>query len=391
VSVSYHIYTPTVWRVVQFSDNGNNRHQYYMYEALDSVYLSSEIYVGTTRYQEDCMVSVYTALGRDSLDTSAYIFGDEIHKTWLGKTMIIGDDGCWFRTHLVSEQLITEIDQDIFENILSPAQITNFTFIKPTNDMNPFDGKNYSVATRDNSMTYTLISTEDFDTVALGNVKADHVYIEFRDLDGIAVTTIDVDVNTSRDAHGHLEDWHTTLIYYSVDEAEENPTSTVVLPAGYTVLVTLTTTQSYEIELATLMLGMSAEAGFTNLQLKNSYKDFSTFDYDAWGGIDYVDKAKVSRYSGSVDMRIENYDMTDRLMTSLGQNLVILNGSDGLNKPTNSKTIFAATQKIGRFTAFDQKTMVTDADMDVMATYTFTLEEIVAFRLITFIVNLNDI
>lgn len=293
---------------------------------------------------------------------------------WLPRTFVWSTDGYYVRTHIDAPQQIVLNENLVFSPVYTVDELPNFTPIEPTNDMKPFDGKNYSSAERSDIMTYTIVANSKFDTIGLGGVIAESIVVKFAETidelnNGTPTTEISHTINTDRDIDGYLEPSATTLIYYS-DALEP-------MPAGSVVEITLTVSDSSIISLSTIMLGMSADAGFTNLSLQNTYKDFSVFEYDAFGNVDYTDRARVSRYTGTVDMRIENYDMTDRLMTSLGKELVIVNGSDLGSDQADSTSIFAATQKIGRFINFNQKTVVKDDDLDVMATYSFTLEEIV--------------
>ena len=125
---------------------------------------------------------------------------------------------------------------------------------------------------------------------------------------------------------------------------------------------------------------MYGDMGFTNLTLQNTSKDFSVFEYDAWGNAEYLERARVSVYNGTVDVPIEKYDIVDRFFTSLGRKIVVMDGSDNAaNATPDSVNIFAATQKIGRVMNFKQNTKIKYNDIDTMANYSFTLEEIVSF------------
>lgn len=302
-----------------------------------------------------------------ALITNPPVYQDYAHAF---NTIFVRPDGVYGRTHTDAPIEYDEVVGTFFAIVESPAEI-GFYFWKKSNIYRPFDGKNYTFAeSGSDHMWYEIGTDEPFDTIAIGSVKAESITISFFDNLSNPIIVINDAVNTDRDNHKHLASWKTTLIYYSP----------YILEFGGSVRIDLWGTavsSGTSLEVGTLLLGTSAEAGFTNLTLKNDYKDYSTFDYDLWGNADYVERAKVSRYNGTVDIEIENYDMTDRLMTSLGKNLVIINGSDKSSSDANSLTVFAATQKIGRFLSFSQQTKISDADIDVMATYSFTLEEIV--------------
>jgi hypothetical protein len=110
--------------------------------------------------------------------------------------------------------------------------------------------------------------------------------------------------------------------------------------------------------------------------LAHSYKDFSVAEYDVWGNLSYVERQRIITYKGTVDVAITDYDKTVRLMTSLGKQLVIVNGSTSKTIAPDSQSIFASTQKIGRFMAFSSQTKIQDNDLGEIAPYTFTLEEL---------------
>lgn len=246
----------------------------------------------------------------------------------------------------------------------SPSIFFNMSYIGANLPTMPFDGKNYTYATSTTTMTYTVKGTQKFDTIALGRCKADSVTIVFKNSLGVTVNTVTKTIDSSRDTSGNLEKWHTTVIYYATSTVEANGTVEVTLTGA-------------NIELGTLMLGMSVSAGFTKLELQNSFIDYSVYQEDEWGNIDYVSRAKIAVYKGSCDILITNYDMTDRLLTSIGGNLIILNGSDSKNTTPDSQSVFASTQKIGRLFDLSQQTKVKDNGMDNRATYSFTLKETV--------------
>jgi len=241
-----------------------------------------------------------------------------------------------------------------------------FIYREPINGLKPFDSKQYTKAEATSTMTYTIKGLVKFDTLALGHIKADTIDVTFKDSLGVVIgdPIIGKVINSERDPSGNLEKWHTTDISYSDEVMEINSTVEIVLYGA-------------ELELGTILLGMSIDAGFTKLLLSNGYIDYSTAEPDRFGFIDYVERAKVAVYDGLVDIRISDYDIIDRLMISLGAQLVILNGSDAKNQTPNGQSIFASTQKIGRLFNFKQKTKLNGKQMHQMATYSFTLKEIV--------------
>jgi len=332
-------------------------------------YVTPEVSLGKNPYTI-LAPNINTELTESTVEVKAslYVHDNKLVGT-IGSIFIRGGN-MYMRTAYDADTEYAPVTDGYGIDIVSIDQLIGFTKKERAKSSYPFDNKNYTTAQGTSVMTYTIKGTEKFDTIALGRVKADNVVIDFKDPQGNVVTHIDTIIDGKRDKSGNLSSWHTTLIKYSMD-ANSIP---IVMDIDSTVEITLT---GSDIELGTLMLGMSADAGFTEMQINNRYRDFSVFEYDVWGNADYVERAKVSTYSGTAKIFITDYDMIDRLMTSLGKNLVIVNGSDAKNKDTNSQSVFASTQKIGRFTSFDQKTTVQDGNMGVHAEYTFTLEGIV--------------
>ena len=241
-----------------------------------------------------------------------------------------------------------------------------FSEYQPNMALLPFDDRNATTATVPGvTMTYTVKGiTNKFDTVALGRIKADSIDIIFKDPLGVQVgTTISKILDTSRDPDGNLADWYTTDISYS--SAVMEPDSTVEITV---------TGEAGEIELGSIILGQSVDAGFTKLNLQNSYIDYSVVEENQFGAIDYVERGKVAIYNGSCAMFVDDYDRIDRLMTSIGAQLIILNGSDKKNATPDGQSVFASTQKIGRLFNFKQMTKLDGKRLAQMADYTFTLK-----------------
>jgi len=287
--------------------------------------------------------------------------------TWIAKTLVIREgEGLYIRTDkdvAIETKVITEYQTEIVTNL---SQIGYFAQLERSNTHKPFDDKNYTTATSSSPMTYIVKGTQKFDTVALGRVRADTAVIVFKDPLGVVVDTINATIDGSVDTAGIIEDTYTTVIYYSSE----------VMDINSTVEITLSST-SGSVELGTIKLGQSVDAGMTELSLRHKYRDFSIAEYDTWGNLDYVERQRINSFNGSVKMVITDYDRIIRLFTLLGKSLVIVNGSTvKTNAVPDSTNIFASTQKIGRFMNFEQKTAVSNNNLDELATYTFTLEEL---------------
>jgi len=270
------------------------------------------------------------------------------------------------------------------ERIDIPSSVQTLEYIRPVNELLCFDNQNYTPATITTQMTYTIKGLVKFDTLSLGRVKADSATITFTLpatspnydlwLDGIqvasggngVVTTITRTIDASRDDAGDIEDWYTTEIFYS----------DITMEIDSTVDITLDIATGETVELGTILLGQSVNAGYSNLAMNHSYKDFSVAEYDAWGNLDYVERQRILTYEGSVDVDITNYDKTVRLMRSLGKQLVIVNGSTSKTTVPDSLNVFASTQIIGRFMSFRGRTKVKNDALEEKAEYSFVLEEL---------------
>jgi hypothetical protein len=301
--------------------------------------------------------------------------------TWVAKTVIIRPDGLYIRTTTDAAIETKEVVEYQTQIVNSPADIPGFVFSEVTDDLKPLDGKTYTKAVSTSPMNYLVTGETAFDTVALGGIVAENATVTFTLpvsspnydlwLDGNSVasggngivTHIERVVNPYLAEDCPLTCEHMTQIFYS----------TVTMEAGSTVTIELT---GGEIKLGTIMPGKSIAAGFSNLAMSHSYKDFSYAEYDDWGNLDYVEKQKIIIYNGTVTVKITDYDRTVQLMTAIGKNLIIVNGSTSKTIAPNSQTVFASTQKIGRFMSFSSKTKVKDDDIERNAEYNFVLEEL---------------
>ncbi len=312
-------------------------------------------------------------VGDPALEEKAFIAANG---TWLGKTVYLRPEGVYMRTNINADVETIAIVEYQTTLVTFVKNIKGMAYIRPTLPYNVMDGRNNTLVTVDGNIEYTLIGTNSFDTLAVGNVKGETITVTFIKVDGTVLTPIVSTIDASRDADGNLVDWYTTLIFYS-SEVISPVLVGDVMTYGTVIIEIAPAVANDTTEVGTLMLGMSADAGFSNLAMSHKYKDFSTFEYDQWGQASYIERAKVSTYSGTVDTVVEDYDRTNRLMMSLGRNVVIINGSDEDSTQIDGIGIFAATQKIGRFLSFEQKTSIKANDINKKATYSFTIEEIV--------------
>ncbi len=284
-----------------------------------------------------------------------------IDDIWVPNFIFQDESGVYIRTDTAAVvETITKTDTYLFRDVTSPAD-THFAYIQRTNNERPFDQKNYSKSFRTaGDMQYTIMLDENTNMFVLGAVKGTSFSYSFS---GAGGSGNNIPINGTRDNSGVLSDWYTTIIIYA----------NATVAAGGTLNITIQGD-----ELGSFLSGARVDAGMSTKTFSNSFRDFSTFEYDPWGNPDYIERAKVMTYTGTVDLPIDHYDRISRLMSSLGKNIVIVDGSDNLsNTPTDSVNVFASTQFIGRTLKWEQKTKITNNDMDALATYSFNFEEIV--------------
>lgn len=383
---TYRMYLPepgniglTLWSKNRYEANRvvNNETQLYRYvfeydTDLDIWTSTTQVYDLTTGElvynQSSTDTTYYTILDNNSIEKDAVYPVSATYDALMLKTFIRKDSSIFVRTHVARYAEFETLQYHAYLPIESPTDIPQFTLIGANNTYSPLDSKNYSSAiSSGTTMTYTVTCNESgFDTLALGNVKADSVNAVFKQPDGITITTdITRSIDRSIDDLGVIDGATTTVILYATE----------VMPVGSTAEITLTIS-SGNVELGTLMLGQSIDAGFHNLALRHTYKDFSVADYDVWGNLDYIERQRIQSYNGQVDIPVTSYDRVLRLFTFLGKKLVIVNGSKSKTAVPDSQTVFASTQKIGRFMSFNQQTIIKDEEMDRDASYSFTLEEL---------------
>lgn len=381
--------TTTYVRSVVYPDDYTHTYTF-IKQANDSMYVRLEVFYpvaegGTLAEYTDGTVPIVTSISSltDEPPTIAVlqdVVGTSFH-SWFPQFFFQDSRGTFFRSDNLDAQapqeLINVTDAMLFKPITKPTDIPNFVEIRVGLVNAPFDGKNFTKTSREETMTYMVNSDEICNMFVLGYVKGDYFKYQI----GNEELSDPIIIDSSRDEQGVLSDWYTTKIIYFPNENPLDLTPRVI-PAGTNITIIISNnipTNGELVELGSLMLGAAADAGMTNLTLKNGYKDFSVFEYDPWGNPSYTDRAKVSVYSGTVDVLIESYDRMDRLMTSLGKNVVIVDGSDNTSNVIVEDTpnVFASTQKIGRFMSFSQQTTVSQDMIDVIANYSFTLEEIV--------------
>ncbi len=324
-------------------------------------------------------VNVYSSVDDAShLANHAYLYSaiSDQDTKWFGRTFVLDGNGDLFiRTgYDVGEAERVDVADPQFEVVLTLADFPSgyFALTGVINALAPFDGENHTYFEENSNQNMSIdINEGAFDTVCLSNLIADTVTVNFRNSDLSSYYFINKFVDNRVDADDRLPSAPTTMIIYCLDENGDR----VDMPKGSNVEVTL---YGNYIKCGSIVAGLSTHAGFTNLEFNNEFKDWSPTEIDEFSGhVTYIEGVKQQIHNGTVDVPITNYDMMNRLMTSIGGKVVILNGS---GSTTNSDTdategMFSSTMVIGRIKDFKLRTKIRNDDIDKDAEYSFTIEE----------------
>ncbi len=301
-------------------------------------------------------------------EPQAFVVGDDPDTDWVGKSFFVDNNRLWMRTDKsinadkVSGVTSTWADMWWLDNI------NGFTFYRATNNFRQYDGKAYTVFESPITSIGFRVDNVDapFDVLALTGVTGHEVNAIFRDSSGSTLDDVTVAIDSSIDSTGDAIGGTTTVIIYS---------DTVVPPGGY-VFFSIKNNTGDILRLSDVTIGKSIEAGFTNLSFNNKTIDFSPREQDQWGNIVYVDSnVRSDVFSGSVDVKIEDYDKVNRLFKVLAGHKMIFDGSDSSNNiAANGSTNFAATKVVGRMKDVQMSTVVEDQQFSPVANYTFTIE-----------------
>lgn len=257
----------------------------------------------------------------------------------------------------------------VFNDDTLPDPHHRFVYYSETAPNAINDGKNYSKATAQNEIVYELSINGAYDTIAFGGVVADTVSVDFLDSEeSLEYFIEDLPIDSRIDEDGVHPNEPVTVIVYSPE----------YIMNGGRVKIKLKYSHG-EVEVGTIMAGLSVEAGFTNLVFSNKFIDFSPTEQDQWGNVSYVDGTKINVHIGTVDLPITNYDYMNRLMRAIGGKEVIINGYGVKhnNTPDYREGSFYATNMIGRMKNFSLSSKMVNKRLGELAQYKITVEEIV--------------
>ncbi len=257
-----------------------------------------------------------------------------------------------------------------YGDVDSPADIDGFIQVRRLQAHNPFDGKNYTATefdTKDSEgyARWDMLAVEEIDSIALGRVICDTVDFRISDQDGNSLFELNSYPIDNTIAKDRPEVYPTTTVLYT---DKTYPAGSVITIWLYAALV----------KVGELIGASKLEAGFTKLNFRNNFKDFSPKEQDQWGNWYYIDGIRVHTHSGTVEYPVVSYDQLNRLMIMIGGRKVVVNSSDSTkNEVPDGRKVFAATMMIARFTKFQLATSEKNKRIGETATYTFDIEEIV--------------
>jgi len=291
----------------------------------------------------------------------------------------------------------------------SPADIDGFFKARHNMGMAPFDGKNHTTCFIDTKSmggyaSWDLMNNEPFDTIALGNIRCDKIDITITDVEDaiwseiigypidnsigytIPLPKADEDIEVPDDGNDFdsAEDDHLpNNIKFKTNQQDtvfEHGITRVIYTDRYIPEQCKINIKLYGdvIEIGELLGADSIDGGFTNVNFKNTFKDFSPKEQDQWGNWEYIDGVRVQVHAGTVDFPIMRYDQMAKMMMKIGGNKVVINSSDSYkNEYPDSKNVFGATMMIARFTKFELTTKSINKRIGDKGSYTFAIEELV--------------
>ena len=312
------------------------------------------------------IIDMFTESSEENTEYKAYCLSStNCENQWSASTIIRRGNDLYVRTNTDdSAETETTTSAKYAElETLEQANGWGWTYDRPSNNFAPLDGKKYTYVSTPNDVTYTVSSAETFDTIAINGLIAREVTFIFTPDSGAPIDPVTIIPNSNMDIDSRLPPAPTTVICY--------------IPIDITGSVQINfKTLEGSVRIGGIALGQSVNAGFTNLTFTNKFKDYSPYEKDQWGNILYIEGVKTNIYTGTVDVELTSYDMINRLMSYIGGNVVILNGSDTKdNSPVDNLHFFASTMLVGRIRNFALKTRLDNKKLAQMATYNFEIEE----------------
>lgn len=293
-----------------------------------------------------------------------YIF---VRSSW---SLISTYGGTYYGDH---ETVVGEISTVLYESSptldIDPRLDVSLTYTPAS----VLDGKNYTYHESWQEATYIVKADNTFDTVALTGLIAQQIHVTFYEKDGATIgpqigDTQDIFVQLEADRRGLIHVDGITVIAYSPSTVGLTTPS----DAGY---VKIRVTGGAMIRVGGIHLGVAVDMGLTDLVFQTKFIDLSPIS-ENFNVIEYKEGLKVREVSGSFSFWTTYYDYYDKLLLGMGQQLVIINGSDNLkNEWTDSRKFFAALNMVGRVKSMRMGTVKTDDRLGYRAKADFIIRE----------------
>ena len=258
-----------------------------------------------------------------------------------------------------------------YMDVLSPADIDGFIQKRRTNAHNPFDGKGYTKAEVDTTLTdykatWTCLASEAFDSIAFGKVICDSINVIFKTTEGDIIEELNRLVIDNTVAKGTTKEYQITRVLYA----------SKLLPAETVIEITL---NGSFVSIGSLLASDKMNAGFTKFKFNNEMKDFTPKEQDPWGFWVYLEGGmKLRRLNASVEFPIVDYDGLERMMMMLGGGNVVIDGSDATNNEVpDGRKVFSATQLIARIVSLKLQSQEKNKRIGEIGRYDIVIEEIV--------------
>ncbi len=308
--------------------------------------------------------------------------GSAKEETYQFRSMLERGGYFYFRTHLnvpiKYRSWTTGEYQYSYMIVASPYDIQGVVYKRNTNALNPFDGKGYTKAIIDTTETagiasWNLLATNDFNSIALGNIMASSVDILIKSPDGEELFVLNnYFIQNEVDEVTDIEEEVTRTIY-----------SKTMFPSESMITIVI---HGDVVSIGEIVGAKSLDAGMTNVAFKNKVKDYSPSEEDPWGNYYYRQGMKTHIHTGIVSLPIVRYDQLVRLMKKIGGQPVVINSSDTFeNEAPDGRHVFAATMMIARFTLLELDSAEKNKRIGEKAKYNFVIKELIAFMGLTFI------
>jgi len=312
----------------------------------------------------------YSELDNSSIDLKAVIYNDGGSNSAFNPTTYIWQpNGLYVRTHLDISMESETVNVTQFTPLSSPADITGFGLLSVTNENKPFDLKSYTVAQISNYGYYKIRVDKSFDAVVLAHLKCDTFSVVFKNsLDEVIFSLLDQVSDGSIDSRNEHDDEYTTEIIYNMPSGVRT-----TLDNGF-IEVHL---YGANIEIGTLFSLLSIDAGYTDLEVDGTIRDYSPYKEGVGGVIDYVPGIAAVQLGVTFFEKTSDFSRSLRRATSLKRKMVAIDASDSYNSAENAtKGIFNAMKMVGRMSNVSIKLEKKNGRLSDMAKVTATLLEV---------------